>query len=155
MTHPDDGALLRHIDMELNESEFDELREHLSRCASCYNRLEEIQSTMSLVANALSRTDMSVRTRRQRLLPRFVAVAASILLAVAVYFTPLRAWVAEQARQRWNAGEEAEVSSVHAKGETVAPQPTTGSVSFFPANEVFVLELTSRQEVGSLTVAFG
>ena len=151
MTHPDDGALLRHLDMELTDCEFDEVREHLTRCASCHNRLEEIQSTM----NALSRADTSVRTLRQRLLPRFVAVAASILLAVAVYFTPLRAWVAEQARLRWNTGEETDVSSVHARQDAVTHQPTIGSVSFFPTNEVFVLELTSRQEEGSLTVAFG
>lgn len=155
MTHPDDGVLLRHLDVELVGCESDEVTEHLTRCRSCNERLIEIQNTMSVVANALSRTDMTSGTRRQVSLPRILAVAASILLAVTVYLTPLRAWVVERAQQVWNAGVETDNPSAPPPQRDTAAQPATGSVSFVPANGVFALELSSRQKVGTLTVSIG
>lgn len=155
MTHPDDGVLLRHLDMELEGCESDEVTEHLTRCRSCNERLIEIQNTMSIVANALSRTDLTSGTRRQVSLPRMFAVAASILLAVTAYFTPLRAWVLERAQQMWNVGDEAEISYASLPPEPSVSEPTSATVSFEPTSEVFALELSSRQMGGALTVSIG
>jgi hypothetical protein len=155
MMHPDDGALLRFLDMDTSGYEYDELGEHLGRCSGCSERLEDIRDTICLVAAALSRTDVSVRKRRQRALPRMFAVAATILLAVAVYYTPLRAWVAERARELWSVNEDVDEHVPLTQQEVDARAPSSGSVSFVTTSDVFLIEVTARQETGSLTVTVG
>jgi hypothetical protein len=155
MMHPDDGALLRFLDMDTSGHECDELSEHLGRCSGCSERLEDIRDTMCLVAAALSRTDVSVRKRSQRALPRILAVAATILLAVAVYFTPLRAWVVERARGLWSVSNDVDVQVPLTQQEVDARAPSSGSVSFITTSDVFLIEVTSWQEAGSLAVTVG
>jgi hypothetical protein len=155
MTHPDEGAFLRFLDMETSRQEFDEMQEHLGRCPACIDRLGDIRDTMSFVAAALSRTDLLARKRKSGTLPRFFAAAATIVLAAAVYFTPLRAWVTDRARELWSVRDDTEVPVDAAQRSVVEFPPSRGIVSFFPTNDVFVLEVTSRQETGSLNVSIG
>jgi hypothetical protein len=155
MTHPDDGALLRYLDMDTARDEYDEVSEHVSHCPSCSERLDDVRDTMSFVAAALARTDTSVRKRNRRTLPRILAVAATILLAVAVYFTPLRAWVAERARELWSANGDVEEPVANSQQTADMPPLSSGSVSFVTTGDVFVLEVTARQVTGTLTVAIG
>ncbi len=156
MTHLDNGVLLRFLDGENLCESAAGVREHLGNCDTCRTRLDEIRDTLTFVGDALSRTDIAVPRSGRRILPRFPLAAAAItILAIAAGFTPMSAWVIERTRLLFNSSSDFEVPLTEAVDDSSASVATAGSVSFFPASDVFVLEVASLQEIGNLSVEVG
>jgi anti-sigma factor RsiW len=157
--HPDDGALVRHLDGEGPPDEQKTVSAHLAECAACARRHRTLEAQAQALTHVLARTDplprpFDLRRERRAGRSRFFpwAAAAAVLLvvgAIALVVSPGRAWVLE----RW-----ADVRRlVGAPRATPAPQApprvhadTVGIVSFTPTSDVLVVRVTARQGEGSL-----
>jgi anti-sigma factor RsiW len=155
MTHPDEGALLRYLDGQLLASEIENVQEHLSTCITCAARNEEIRRTLSRVTVALREMDTDPRRSRTRDIRWLAAAAAVVLLALASSVAPVRAWILNRTQALWEAVVASEGATTTIPDTAHVVEPTTASVSFVPTTDVFILEVTARQVVGSLTVEIG
>ncbi len=152
MTHPSDGALLRHMDGQLLADEGAEVSQHVRTCVECTARQKEIRRSLNAVATALRRTDARPRGSRARSIKWPVAVAAGVLLALTFGVAPVRAWVLRLSKTLWETVVPSQVTPPVAPDTSHAVEPDEASVSFLPAPGVFVIEVTARQLEGSLTI---
>ena len=152
MKHPDDGALLRYLDGQLLAGEEAEVSQHIRTCVACTARQEEIRRTLNTVTDALQRTDAQPRRSRARSIRWPAAVAAGVLLTLTLGVAPVRAWILRLPKTLWETVAPSEVTSPTAPDTSHAVEPDEASVSFVPPAEVFVVEVTTRQLEGSLTI---
>ena len=108
--HLDDGALLRHLDGELEPAEAGNVEAHLAACARCRAELDAIAAAANRVAASLrlidfapevdgSQTGVARRTASPawHSSPIWRAAAAIALVAgLALAIAPVRAWIAER-----------------------------------------------------------
>lgn len=149
MTHPDDGALLRFLDGQLLLGEAEDVRDHLATCTSCIDRAEEIRRTLRDVAAALQDADAAPRHEGMRNI-KWLAAAALVLLAIATAVAPVRAWFLNRTHELWDALVASDSTAL--VDETPEVETATASVSFVPSTSAFILEVTTLQADGSLTV---
>jgi hypothetical protein len=152
MKHPDDGALLRHLDGQSLAAEEAEVRQHIQLCVTCTARQQEIRRTLDTVADALQRTDVEPRGSRARNIRWPAAIAAGVLLALTLGVAPVRAWILRLPKTLWEAVVPSEIDNPIAPDTLGVVEPGEVSVSFVPRADVFVVEVTSRQSEGSLTI---
>lgn len=153
MTHTDDGALVRLLDGACDGEERSLVTLHLETCGSCGARYQELDRRTRLVSESLRVWDTSVRPRR-RGIPRWLRAAAAIviLLGIAGGVRPVRAWIVDGARAVWTAVVGPPASQVVQQDASSTSVPAA-TVTFVPAGDTFVLELTSRQREGTLLLA--
>lgn len=95
------------------------------------------------------------RERRSRLRWQ-LAAAVTLLVAGAGFVPPVRAWIAEAARGFFlgASGPAAPAAVPGADTASAAPAPAAANVvTFVPREGAFVIELASRQQAGTLTLA--
>jgi anti-sigma factor RsiW len=154
-THMDDGALVRWLDGEALGEERHALAAHLTACAACEARLAAIRDRAARVSRELVALD----GHAARPLPRRSAWALraaagfAVLLGVGMAVEPVRAWILERADHVWTvvAGERGN-PPVAPDQTAPAAAPAAGSITFVPAGDVFVLEVTSRQAGGEVVI---
>jgi anti-sigma factor RsiW len=152
MTHVSDGDLVRLLDKELDVAEQMELERHVDSCEACAGRYFKLRRKIATVSAAVRRADFPVSKNTLRTWGLRAAAVLVALTAVGVTVQPVRAWIAEQTRALWAvvAGEEETAAT---PGTTsVESNDPTAAVSFVPAGDVFVLEFSTRQASGRLTV---
>jgi hypothetical protein len=152
MTHVSDGDLVRLLDRELDVAEQMELEGHVDSCEDCAGRYLELRRKIATVGAAIRRGDFTFSTPNLRTWGLRAAAVLVVLTAMGVTVRPVRAWIVEQTRALWVVvvGEQEEAAtSGDAIDESGDP---TAAVSFVPAGDVFVLELSTRQVSGRLIV---
>jgi len=152
MKHPDDGALLRYLDGQLLADEEAVVSQHVGTCVECTTRQEEIRRTLNTVADALQLTDARTQGSRGRSIKWPVAIAAGVLLALMLGVAPVRAWVLRLSKTLWETVVPSEVTNPITPDTSLAVEPGEATVSFVPQADVFVVEITTRQLEGSLTI---
>ena len=152
MTHVSDGDLVRLLDRELDVAEQMELEGHVDSCEDCASRYLELRRKIATVGAAIRRGDFTFPTQKVRTWGLRAAAVLVVLTAMGVTVQPVRAWIVEQTRALWVvvAGEQEEAATPG--GATDESGDPTAAVSFVPAGDVFVLELSTRQASGRLTV---
>lgn len=174
---PDEDLLLFH-DGEGDQALREHARRHLDRCGECARRAEWLRQRSAVLdariaelhlappETLLPRTFAEVEHRRGRrrgtsrprtYLLRWAAVVAAVAVSGTLLVSPLRAWVADWALDRWR-----EVAAVVQPGtrqvatppEPVASSPPAAQTEyhFTPEGPEFRLQFTSPQERGAVTV---
>ena len=106
-TCPEEGGLLLHLDGEIEPSARGELKEHLTGCPTCRERLAALEDRSDAVATWIRRHDpeppprhaydLTPRRRTRKSWGRHEwAAAAAIVVAAATLLTPLRGLIAEE-----------------------------------------------------------
>jgi len=152
MTHPDNGALLRYLDGQLLAEEEEQVSQHVGTCIECTTRQEEINRTLHTVAAALQRTDGRPKQSHTRSIRWPVAIAAGVLLALTFGVAPVRGWILHFPKTMWEVIVSGQGSTPIAPDTSLVVGPNVASVSFVPPAAVFVVEVTTMQSQGTLTI---
>lgn len=161
-SHPDAGQLVRYIDGELLGDESSTVEAHVSACADCTRRVEQLRRRSAALHRMLGELERDTDSPRDAVRPRSTRfalnwrtlAAAAVLLVVGVGATvkPLRAWIVNRSQALWEL--------VVGSGSPEAPFPTPppeasgpeGSVSFAPTGDLLTIEIATRQRSGTVTV---
>ncbi len=165
--HVDDGDLMRLNDGECDPADERLIRNHLAGCSTCRDNAEELAQLARGFSGALSEPEEPVpvpapvpRYRREpsrsfgRAVGRFgqsrraarVLVAIAAVLAVVLTVAPARAWVLERL-----AALKSLVVAVPVEPPPQLQQPTS-LVSFVPTSGQFLIDVTSTQPGGTLSI---
>lgn len=163
--HLEDGDLVRHLDGASDHAEQALVEQHLHDCAVCRNRLSVIRrnaSGLSALLQAMDYEPSADFTLRSARLYRpaswqrtWMRVAALIVLGVGLATTvrPVRAWLADRWHDIRVLVERNERAPVSHPGSTALDTPASpGTITFVPTTDVFLIQVTTRQEQGSMTV---
>lgn len=156
MMHVADGTLMRWLDQECDAAERVDVARHLEYCDACQARLTATRHRAELVSAALRRFDVRTAppSQRTRWAAR-AAAAAMFLAAIGATVAPVRAWVVDRVTAIWSGI--VEPSQVPSSTPQASPglAPARATVTFSPAGEVFVVEVTARQADGRLIIESG
>jgi anti-sigma factor RsiW len=152
MTHVSDGDLVRLVDGEVDVAEQMELEGHVDSCEDCAGRYLELRRKIATVGAAIRRGDFAFPKRNVRTWGLRAAALLVALTAVGVTVQPVRAWIVEQTRALWAVVAGGEETAATPGTTSVESNDPTAAVSFVPAGDVFVLEFSTRQASGRLTV---
>lgn len=78
---PDETTLSRYHDQELAAADLTAIKDHLSACETCRDRLQALQQLDQLILASLSASDVTSQTQRRRPFRRLLA-AASLFLVI-------------------------------------------------------------------------
>ena len=163
--HLDEGALLRHMDGELEPAESAAVEAHLAACGRCRAELDEMARLAGRVSSALQLIDVAPRVDRerageQRAAPPAwhrsaiwrAAAAIALVAGFALAIAPVRAWIAE----RMGLGDARIATESPAPGEAPATAPDGSAgvrVAFVPTGDRFRILLAAPQAQGALHLA--
>ena len=175
--HPDEGALIRLLDGEADESDRATHGAHVDGCEVCRRELARVGARRERLAVLLARSDFPVPAsappqpgviRFPRAHPepargmdrRWLRAAAAVLLLLtaAAVATPARAWIAEWLGERWTAlmqraPEERRTAPAPAPAPPATiPTASSSKVSFVPGRGELLVEVTQRQAAGAITL---
>lgn len=153
MTHVADGALMRWLDQECDAAERGDVARHLESCDACQARLIATRRRAELVRAALCRFDVRTAPPSQRTRWAARAAAAAMLLAaIGATVAPVRAWVVDRVTAIWSGIVEPSQAPSSTLQASPGLAPARATVTFSPAGEVFVVEVTARQAEGRLII---
>lgn len=164
--HLDVGALLRHLDGELEPAEAADVAAHLAACARCRAEIDALAASARRVSASLRLIDSAprtgvapeVETPRDRdsaawRAPIWRAAAAIALVAgLALVIAPVRAWIVE----RLGIGADRAGTELHVSAETPPASASRGAsvrVAFVPTGDRFRVLLAAPQLEGALHLA--
>jgi hypothetical protein len=151
-SHLTDGALAAVMDGETDVA--DTALTHLSSCAECAERLDQLRIASSRFAAWLQPVagappERAPRTPARRMVS-YPAAAAAVFLVVAsaaAATTPVREWIA----QRLSGGVEPPATIPASSGRKIESPPAKGMVmSFSPAGSLLTLRFDERQARGEV-----
>jgi hypothetical protein len=140
------------LDGQLLAGEDAEVRQHVRSCVVCAARQEEIRRALDTVTDALQQTDARPQRSRARSIRWPVAIAAGVLLALTLGVAPVRGWILRLPKTVWQAIAPGQITTPIVPDTSLTAQPDVASVSFVPPAAVFVIEVTTMQSHGSLTI---
>lgn len=151
--HLADATLVALIDNQLSDSR--EARDHLSGCAKCTERLNELTAASRILSTSLPEVRIPqlgmpqprVTARRRIGIPAAIAASFLIVATAAAASTSFRHWVSRQFAAPEAAAPPPEV-------RVPAPAPKTGmSVSFAPTDSQLVIQVDHSQDAGTMEIS--
>lgn len=160
--HPDDAGLLRLLDDETDDSERKIIGEHVVACEECSLAFDELRHTSSALKSQFAldlieppaHVPVIVKQPNQFAAWK-VAAGLVILLAATSALQPVRALVVSGWHSVIGLFATTETDSVIDPTTPVGSQPTGAVVSFAPRSSRLVIDVTSWQEAGELTIVVG
>ena len=164
--HLDDGALLRHVDGELEPAEAGSVEAHLAACARCRAELDAIAAAANRVATSLRLIDFAPEidgrqtgVARRAASPAWhsspiwrAAAAIALVAGLALAIAPVRAWIAERFGFATDRTATESPASLDAPA-TGAAEGTGIRVAFVPTGDQFRILLATPQAEGALHLA--
>ena len=161
-THLDDGALLRHLDRELQPAESADVEAHLAACARCRAELDALARSVRRVSASLRLIDPPPRAgiTPEGEAPRSgsaawrapiwrAAAAIALVAGLALSIAPVRAWIVE----RLGLSADRSETELHVSTETPPASAASGAsvrVAFVPTADHFRVLLAAPQVEGAL-----
>ena len=170
--HLDDGAMLRHLDRELEPAEAAGVEAHLAACARCRAELDALAASAGRVTASLRLIDLAPEVdgvgtaqaqraptgHRRTASPTWLgspiwraAAAIALVAGLALAIAPVRAWIVDRlglAADRTAAESPASPDAPAAAGESSSVR-----VAFVPTGDRFRILLAAPQLEGALHLA--